>query len=70
MGVCGHPGGHRRQRHQVGIGLLLAGEDDYRFPDGEDGVEPLLPGAAATEDANDREVGVGDHAGNVVEQDS
>ncbi len=51
--------GHRGMAHQLGVGRLLAADDDGRHPAGDHGVDAVLPGAIAAEDAHDGDVGAG-----------
>ena len=52
-----HAAAHGGQLHQLGVGGLLTAEDDDRARSGEQGVEPVLPGAAPAEQPDDDEVG-------------
>ena len=70
VGLGGDAGGHRRVRHQIGVGLLLTGTHDERLAGRLDRGESVLPGAYTAQDAHDDEVGVGGETRDVLDQDA
>ena len=70
VGLGGDARGHRRQLHHLCVRRLLPAERDDGQPCGEDGVDPLFPVPAATEDADDDHVGVAEQRGQVRDHDA